>query len=44
VKTDQEVRDKLQEEIDRLKKEKGHSASLTRGFIMALEWFLQSDI
>lgn len=41
MKTAEEIRDKIREEVDRLHREKGHMASITRGWIDALEWVIQ---
>lgn len=43
MKTVESVRDRLQAEIDRLPRDGGHMASITRGWIDALEWVLEAE-
>ncbi len=41
MKTEKEIKDRIEEEIQRLKTDKGYMASATRGWLDALEWVLE---
>lgn len=41
MKTKSEIVERITAELERLETEKGHMASITRGWIDALEWVLE---
>ena len=43
MKTEQEILDRIDDEVNRLSREAGHEWSITRGWIDALEWVLETD-
>lgn len=43
VKTQQEILDRIHDEVIRLGSDGGHMATFTRGWIDALEWVLERD-
>lgn len=43
MKTEQEIIDRIHDEVLRLGQDGGHMASITRGWIDALEWVLGRD-
>lgn len=42
-KTERDIIERINEEVLRLSKDRGHMASITRGWIDALEWVLGRD-
>jgi hypothetical protein len=43
MRTEQEIIDRIHDEVLRLSQDKGHMASITRGWLDALEWVLGRD-
>jgi hypothetical protein len=43
MKTIEEIRERIEDESEMLREQRGHIASITRGFLMALEWVLEND-
>lgn len=43
MKTQQEILDRIHDEVIRLGSDGGHMATFTRGWIDALEWVLERD-
>lgn len=41
MKTEEQIKREIDYESHMLEKQKGHNASITRGYLMALEWVLE---
>jgi len=43
MKSKEEIVERIQEEAERLRRDQGHMASITRGWLSALQWVLGLD-
>lgn len=42
MKNAEQIRERIRQEAERLMRDKGHAASITRGWLDALEWVLEA--